>query len=61
MKEIKVGFLRGIGYFLSCIFISFILGLISIIIFYIFIIPKRKCISWNYQNDKKVCAKYEYK
>lgn len=61
MEEIKIGFLRGIGFFLSSLFITLILSIIGVIIFYTIFVPKRECISWNYENNKKVCAKYDYK
>ena len=66
MEEIKIGFLRGIGFYLSSLFIGLIGFLITILVFFIinsdFQLPKKdrgKCISYNYKNGEKVCAKYE--
>lgn len=66
MEEIKIGFLRGIGFFLAMLFIG-IITIISILIFIKirnieFELPKfnkGECISYNYKNGKKVCAAYE--
>lgn len=61
MKEIKIGFLRGIGYMLSSVVVGGIVGFLIWIIFFNGVLFKKECVSWNYRNGEKVCAKYKYK
>ena len=61
MEEIKIGFLRGIGFYLSTVFIGLIIGIIVFLTFYIYRIFTRECIYTDYVNGKHVCLEYKYK
>lgn len=59
-EEIAKGFLRGIGFILSLIFISILIGLIIWLVIEINANNNSKqCISWDYINGNKVCTKYK--
>lgn len=60
MNEIKIGFLRGIGFILAILVISILIGFaIWLLIFNIFKSNDKKCIAYATINNNKVCVQYE--